>query len=93
PDDILWVNNQIREQYSLIQKNFKTDNSDSNNEDNLYIDNQERSTKKLCKKTNKDLTDFSKYYDSSNEEDSLDEIRYYLAHKISKDTDLDILEW
>ncbi|CAG8825624.1 4639_t:CDS:1, partial [Racocetra persica] len=43
--------------------------------------NQERLTKKLCQKTNKNFTDFSEYYDSSNEEDSLNKINQYLAYK------------
>ncbi|CAG8841620.1 41395_t:CDS:2, partial [Gigaspora margarita] len=73
PDDALWVKNQIREQYSLIQTDFESDNDD------LYIDTQKKSTKKLCKKSSKEFTNFSEYYDSSDNENNLDEIDQYLS--------------
>lgn len=90
-DDIIRIKDQIREHYSLICEVNNIDSNDDN--DDLYVDSPKRLTKKLCKKSSREFIDFSEYYDSSDNENSLDEIDQYLACKVSKDTNLDILKW
>ncbi|CAG8784064.1 17726_t:CDS:2, partial [Cetraspora pellucida] len=83
-------NNQIREYYSLI---YEVNNIDSNdNNDDLYEESQKRLTKKLCKKSSRKFIDFSEYYNSNDNKNSLNKIKQYLAYKVSKDTNLDILK-
>ena len=45
------------------------------------------------KKSNVDLTDFSQFYDSDNDETEENEIEKYLSSKVQKELDLNILEW
>jgi hypothetical protein len=89
-NEILWIHNQIREYYFLIQ----IDSNNDNNDEDLYNEEiQEEPPKKLRKKISTEFTDFSQYYDSSDDENDIDEINQYLACKVSKDSDLNILKW
>ena len=85
--DALWVKNQVKNQCAdLISKFINNDSDDS------VTTVQERPSKRPRKKSKK-TTDFSQYYDSSSEEEDEDEVDQYLKLKVSKDKDLNILEW
>lgn len=86
--DALWVKNQVKNQCANLMSRFIND--DDSDESTTTV--RERPSKKLRKKS-RETTDFSRYYDSSEEEEDEDEVDHYLKFKVSKDKDLNILEW
>ena len=85
--DASWVKNQVKNQCANLTSRIINDDSD---ESSTTV--QERPSKKLRKKS-KGTTDFSQYYDSSDEQEDEDEVDHYLKFKVLKDKDLHILEW
>ncbi|CAH1769844.1 475_t:CDS:2, partial [Entrophospora sp. SA101] len=85
--DAEWVKNEIRHQYEILSFQLA---SDKNNDDGSGED--DRPIKRKKKKSNVDLTDFSQFYDSDNDETEENEIEKYLSSKVQKELDLNILE-
>ena len=78
--DVNLVKTQIKE--LCMQVNDESDNS--------FDTIQERSSKRP---RNESFIEFNQYLDSSSEDDEEDEVDKYLKCKISKDNNLDILQW
>nr|CAG8505965.1 488_t:CDS:1 [Entrophospora candida] len=80
-----WVKNKTRHQYEILSFQLASDkNNGSGSEGDI---------RPIKKKTNVDLTDFSQFYDSDNDEIEENEIDKYLSSKVQKELDLNILEW
>jgi len=83
-NDASWVKEQIKSQCATLLSQFDNDSDDSINTV------QERPSKKSRKK---ETVDFSQYYDSSSDEGEDDEVDLYIKSKVSKNKDLDVLQW